>query len=459
MDEEKRKRRSELIDVRRMLTLAGAGCIIVTFYLFVGKLTGLLAVLGKILSAMAPIIIGFVIAFMLNPIVNRLRVFFTKLIRKMRPKTNDESVSKVSKILSVVCALIFFLALITAFLWILLPALYESINSLYSNIDTYAKNIEKYVNKLIKDHPDIIDVVNNYMNDLEENIKDVLAKNLLPNMDSVVQAIKNGIVGGLKLLLNFIIGIIAAVYILLSKEKFSAQGKKIVYAIFSKENGNRLLEGIENANRIFSGFIGGKIVDSIIIGFICYAFCSIVGMPYAVLISVFIGVTNIIPFFGPFIGAIPSAVIVLVESPKMCIVFLIFILILQQVDGNIIGPLILSDSTGLSSFWVLFAILVGGNLFGFFGMVLGVPAFACLYALFVRLLRDGLNKKGLDNDTDYFVTLRGFDENGEPIRGPKKPYESERNRRKRERQMKRLQQSKEFINKVSRKETSNTEEK
>ena len=190
---------------------------------------------GMIVAPSTPAASSTIIAFMLNPIVNRLRVFFTRFIRKIRPKTTEDSISKISKILSVVCALVFFLALITAFLWILLPALYESINSLYSNIDNYASNIEKYVNKLIKDHPDIIDVVNNYMNDLEENIKDVLAKNLLPNMDSVVQAIKNGIVGGLKILLNFVIGIIAAVYILLSKEKFSAQGKKIVYAILVKK--------------------------------------------------------------------------------------------------------------------------------------------------------------------------------------------------------------------------------
>lgn len=460
MDNEKRKRRLELIDVRKMLTLAGAGCIIVLFYLLIGKLSGVFSTIGKILSAMTPIIFGFVIAFLLNPIVNRFRVSFRTLLTKIRPEGNKKKISSTANTLAVVVALLFFLAVLTAFFWVLLPSLYESINSLYTNIDRYATNIDNFVNKLIKDNPDIINVVNNYMDDLEGTIKTVLAENLLPNMDSIVTAIRDGIVGGLKLILNFVIGIIAAVYILLSKDKFSAQFKKIIYAIFDMEMGNKVLASLEYADGVFSGFIGGKILDSIIVGFICYAFCAIVQMPYAILISVIVGITNIIPFFGPFIGAIPSAILVFVESPKMCIVFIIFILILQQIDGNVIGPLILSDSTGLSSFWVLFAILVGGNLFGPIGMVLGVPTFACIYAILTRHLRDSLNKKGLENDTDYFVALRGFDENGEPIRGPKVRFESERDRKKRLKNLERLQHSKDLINKVSHnKDTSDTEEK
>jgi len=181
-------------------------------------------------------------------------------------------------------------------------------------------------------------------------------------------------------------------------------------------------------------------------------------MPYAVLISVIIGVTNIIPFFGPFIGAIPSALLVFVESPKMCLVFIIFIIVLQQVDGNILGPLILGDTIGISSFWILFAILLGGNLFGFPGMVLGVPTFACIYSLLIRLIGDGLEKKGLENDTEYFVALRGFDEEGKPIRGPKKRIESQSMRKKREKQMAQLQASKDLINKVTRHDKKSTED-
>ena len=460
MDEEKRRRRLNLIDVKKMLTLAGAGCIIVLFYLLIGKLSDVFAIISKLISAMAPIIIGFVIAFLLNPIVNRLRLGFKNILRRISPNSRESVRNGIANAMSVIFAMIFFLAIITIFFWILLPALYDSIFNLYTNIDKYASNINRYVNKLIKDNPEIVESVNYYMDDIEGSIKNILADNLLPNMNSVVEAIKNGIVGGLMFLLNMLVGIIAAVYILLSKDKFSAQAKKIVYATFSRETGNKILSACEYADGVFSGFISGKILDSLIIGVICYAFCNIINMPYAVLVSVIVGVTNIIPFFGPFIGAIPSAIIVLVESPKMCLIFIIFILILQQVDGNIIGPLILSDSTGLSSFWVLFAILVGGKLFGFFGMVLGVPAFACIYTLLVRLLRDNLNRRGLKNDTEYFVALRGFDEDGNPIRGPKKKMVSERERKKRDKNLERLRHSKDFINKVSHNnENGDTEEK
>ncbi|SEP92006.1 Predicted PurR-regulated permease PerM [Lachnospiraceae bacterium NE2001] len=451
-DEEKKKKRLDLVDVRMMFTLAGAGCIVVLFFLFIGKFASVIEVIQKLFSAMTPIIIGFVIAFLLNPLVNHLRWAIKRDFKRMFKKADEKRLTSVADALAVTLSVLFLLLIITALLWILIPQLYESVQNLYNNFDQYVTNVENMVNKLIKDYPDLEGMVNNYMDDLEETIKKILTDKLLPNMNNIVVAISNGVVGGLKMILNFVIGIIAAIYILASKDKFSAQAKKIIYSIFDKEKGNKILSTIDYVDGVFSGFIGGKLLDSFIIGAICFIFCTIVNMPYAMLISVIIGVTNIIPFFGPFIGAIPSALLVLVESPKMCVVFIIFIIVLQQVDGNIIGPLILADSTGLSSFWVLFAILVGGNLFGFFGMVLGVPTFACIYALLTHQLRNNLNKRGLKNDTEYFVALRGFDENGNPVRGPKKKFESASNKRKRERQMRQLQQSKQFIDKVTRHE-------
>ncbi len=447
--EDKRRKRLQLFDLKQMFTFAGAGCIIVLFFLFVGKFDKILDGFAKILSAMAPIITGLIIAFILNPLVNRLRVSIKKDFSKMFKKAKDETLQKIADGLAVALAIAFFLAIIVGLLWVLIPQLYESIQNLYNNFDQYVTNMENMVNRLVKNHPEIDQAVNNYMDDIEESIKDILTKKLLPNMNNIVVAISSGVVGGLKLILNFVVGIIAAIYILASKDKFSSQFKKIIYSIFDMKKGNTILAAYDYVDGVFSGFLSGKLLDSFIIGVICFIFCRIVNMPYAVLISVIIGITNIIPFFGPFIGAIPSAVLVLVESPKMCVVFIIFIIVLQQIDGNILGPLILSDSTGLSSFWVLFAILVGGNLFGFAGMVLGVPAFACIYALMVQIMKNNLNKKGLKNDTEYFIGLRGFDEDGNPIRGPKKKMESASNRRKREKQLKQLQQSMEFIDKVT----------
>ena len=448
MEDKKKNRHLDLIDTKRMLTIASAGCIIVLFYLLIGKFPLVLKSLGRLISALSPIIIGCIIAFLLNPIVNRLRIWLREVFKNIFKDKYSDKHAHMADGLSVVLSILFFLLILTAFFWILIPSLYESIISLYDNFDKYTTNTENFVRNLVKDYPKVVNVVNNYMDDIEAAIKNLFTEKLLPNMDTVVKTLSSGIIGSVKFVFNFLIGIIAAIYILSSKDKYSAQFKKLVYAVFTIKKGNKILAVTEYIDGVFSGFISGKIIDSIIIGLICFAFCSIVDMPYAVLVSVIIGVTNIIPFFGPFIGAIPSAFLVFVESPKMCLVFIIFIVILQQIDGNILGPLILGDTIGISSFWILFAILLGGNLFGFAGMVLGVPTFACIYALLIRTIGDGLDKKGLKNDTEYFIALRGFDENGNPIRGPKKRYESQSMIKKREKQKAQLQASKELLNKV-----------
>ena len=449
MEDKKKNRHLDLIDTKRMLTIASAGCIIVLFYLLIGKFPLVLKSLGRLISALSPIIIGCIIAFLLNPIVNRLRIWLREVFKNIFKDKYSDKHAHMADGLSVVLSILFFLLILTAFFWILIPSLYESINSLYDNFDKYTTNTENFVRNLVKDYPKVVNVVNNYMDDIEAAIKNLFTEKLLPNMDTVVKTLSSGIIGSVKFVFNFLIGIIAAIYILSSKDKYSAQFKKLVYAVFTIKKGNKILAVTEYIDGVFSGFISGKIIDSIIIGLICFAFCSIVDMPYAVLVSVIIGVTNIIPFFGPFIGAIPSAFLVFVESPKMCLVFIIFIVILQQIDGNILGPLILGDTIGISSFWILFAILLGGNLFGFAGMVLGVPTFACIYALLIRTIGDGLEKKGLKNDTEYFIALRGFDENGNPIRGPKKRYESQSMIEKRAKQKAQLQASKELLNKVT----------
>lgn len=328
---------------------------------------------------------------------------------------------------------------------ILIPQLTESIEKLVGSFPTYIQEIELWAKKQLSNNEELNLIVGNYLNIFENSAMNFLQENILPNMNTIVSKVSSGIVGGVKFVFNFIIGIIIAVYILADKEELAAQGKKVIYAVFSKEKGNDILNGIDYVYSVFGGFINGKIIDSIIIGLICALFCQMIEMPYAVLISVVIGVTNVIPFFGPFIGAIPTAFLVLVEDPKMCIIYIIFVLILQQVDGNILGPLILGDSTGLSGLWVMFAILIGGNLFGFAGMLLGVPVFACVYTFLTILLRDKLKKKGMTNDTEYFMSLRGFDKEGEPIYGPKKKRESAKGRKKRLKQQERLQKAKETI--------------
>ena len=235
-------------------------------------------------------------------------------------------------------------------------------------------------------------------------------------MDKIVAGITSGIVGGLKIILNMVLAIIISVYVMAGKETLISVAKKLIYSIFSIKNANSVLDGMRYVSQVFGGFVNGKIIDSFIIGAICYVFMVIVGFDYAVLISIVVGVTNVIPYFGPFIGAIPSAFILLMISPKQSIIFVIFVIVLQQVDGNIIGPLILGDRLKLSSMWILFAILVGGGLFGVLGMILGAPCFACIYSLVGTICRSKLKERNLPTDTDDFYGLECIvSENGKNV--------------------------------------------
>lgn len=433
-------------DIRKCAILAGALCVVVLFSQLIGKIGVLGHALGRLFSAMAPIIMGCVIAFLVCPIMNFFKSNLTKLLIKILGEKRKRKAGRIANTLAVILSILLFLALIGSLLWVLIPELRDSIMELYNKIPEYIENIQNMITRTLANNKDLEQLINNSLDDFQTSITSIINDKLLPNMDTIILTVSSGIVGGIKFVMNFLIGIIVAIYILGSKDILAAQGKKIIYSAFSKKHGNRILDALDYINSIFSGFINGKIIDSMIIGIICAIFCNSVHMPYAVLISVVVGVTNIIPFFGPFIGAIPSALLVLVADPMMCVVFVIFIIILQQIDGNIIGPLILGDSTGLSGLWVMFAILVGGNLFGFAGMLLGVPVFACIYTLFTIILRERLKSKGLTNATGYYLTLRRFDEKtGEPVRGSKPKRVSAKKRKQHMKSLETLQHAKENL--------------
>ncbi len=247
------------------------------------------------------------------------------------------------------------------------------------------------------------------------------ANSIIPKLGDLSIKVKDGAIDFVIALKDFIIGFIVAIYLLISKETFIAQARKVMYAIFPKNVGKSVLRVSARINNTLSGFLSGKLVDSFIIGTICFIVMRIFSWDFAVLISVIIGVTNIIPFFGPFFGAIPSALLLLMAAPRQVIPFVIFIIILQQVDGNILGPKILGDSTGLSPFWVMFAIFVGGGLFGFAGMLLGVPIFAVVYALFSEFVAYLLKKKKLSHRTSDY---NDFDINNPPP-SPALPFQKE----------------------------------
>ncbi|MDO5126248.1 MAG: AI-2E family transporter [Eubacteriales bacterium] len=395
------------------IILSAALCVYALFSVLLKQWGAIQAVLDKIGKAIAPFLIGLVLAFLLNPIMIYIRNFLTMLSVKMFKKEYNEAY-KTTKVPSLVLTIIFFLGLTVGFFFLVVPSISESIQDLMDNSSEYIENANTFIEKICSKNGHLKDALNNGMDFLDKNLKTIIDNKVMPNIDTIVLKVSNGVILGVKAAFNFLVGIVFAIYLLLSKHMLLAQCKKFIFLFFSKEKGTKILEGCSYVNSVFGGYINGKIIDSIIIGILCFIFTAAVHYKYAILISVIIGVTNIIPFFGPLFGAIPGALLALMDGPIYFIIFIIFVLVLQQFDGNILGPLILGDSTGLSGMWVLLAILVFGDLFGVAGMILGVPLFACIYALIALVLRDGLQRKNLSSNTEDYLLLEGFDADGNP---------------------------------------------
>ena len=416
-------------DINRAILLGAVLCIVVLFAYALFNYSSFSDDIKTVVVAVRPMVIGCVIAFLLNPIMNFFKSFLFDINAKLFKKKSPDSIYKLSNVEALICTIIVFVALVVSFFLIIIPALKDSMTKLYDSTPEYIEVVTKWAKTILKNSPKLADFVIAYMDDFQKNIAEIIKDKVLPNMDTVISTVTEGIASGVSAVLEVVIGIFASIYILAAKDTLGAQFKKLIYAVFKQEKGNVVMDALGYVNQVFGGFINGKIIDSMIIGIICAIFCNIVGMPYAALVSVVVGITNIIPVFGPFIGAIPSALIILVDNPKMCFVFIVFIIILQQIDGNIIGPLILGDSTGLSGFWVLFAIIIGGRLFGIVGMVIGVPVFACIYALAAHFIKKRMGEIGMENDTDYYVTLHKFDEDGNPVRRNKHKTEGRKSKK------------------------------
>ncbi len=402
-------------DVNRGIILTLSLCLVVVFMSLIDKVPVVFGWIGAFLGALTPFIIGLGIAFLLNPVVKILKKPMRKLTGKWC-KTQAKADS-LANVFSVILTIVLFIAFLVILLSIVLPQIKDSVLKLYDNIPTYMNNVKNWLNNIFKGNQSVMDVINKYLDNFQETMSKLLSNTLIPNLDTILLKVTSGIMGVFGAVINIFVGIIVSIYVLLDKEKMKAKSKKLIYSTFSKERGNKVLDGLEYVNRVFGGFINGKVIDSLVIGILTGLFCAMVDMPYGALVAVIIGVTNIIPFFGPFIGAVPSAFLILVEDPKMALVFVIFILVLQQLDANIVQPVVLGESTGLSGLGVLIAIMVGSSMFGIVGMILAVPVFAIIYTILTILLRNRLHRKGFTNNTDYFVNLYGFDEDGNPIRG------------------------------------------
>lgn len=358
-------------------------------------------------GALGPIFAGFILAYLLNPLLGFFeRNIFKPISKVLFKKAKKESTAKkFTRGCSVICTFVLFFILLGVGLYLVIPQVYQSLMKIVTDASGYYETLEKWVLSFTEENEQMGEYLIMVMDKVYNQALDYLNKDILPNMDKIVVGITTGIVGGLKMVLNVVLALIISVYVLIEKEKIICVCKKLTYSLFNIRNANSIVKGTRYVNQVFGGFINGKIIDSFIIGVLAYIFMIVVDFEYPVLISMIIGVTNVIPYFGPFIGAFPSILIMLMVDIKQGFILAVFILILQQLDGNVIGPLILGDRLKISSMWILFAILVGGGFFGVPGMILGAPCFACIYALVGVLCKKKLKEKELPIESDAYYNL------------------------------------------------------
>ena len=374
-----------------------AMCILFFFGLF--RFNELKTYLGLIISILRPFAFGAVIAYLLCPLCNLLERYLIKLLKieeiteETEKKTQKISPEKIKKLLgsvSIFLSLVLFCLVIYILVAMVGAQVVKSVQDLITAMPDYIQKVSLWLEELVVDNTFILNHVEQYSTDIMVNVQNYAKEQLLPNINNIINGVSVSLWTLARVAKDFVIGLIVAFYLMNSRKIFGRQATMVVRALFpekdyleadKEQTVDWILRQANILNDYLGGFIKGKLLDSLIIGLICMFFTSVMDMPYAMLVSVVIGVTNIIPFFGPFIGAIPTAILILMVNPLKCVYFIIFILVLQQFDGNILGPKILGNSTNLSSFWVLFAILLFGGLFGIVGMVLGVPVFAFLYQL------------------------------------------------------------------------------
>ena len=369
-----------------MLAGFGAISLSILFFFLIYRFQGFGDAISKLTGILMPFIYGAVIAYLLKPVCNCVENFLRRLL--------PEKMGTAANMLAVTISLLFGILVVYALIMMIVPQLITSVTTLYY---TARNNLNDFVDwashqEIIASNQKLLDFIETSYDNLQDTLDNLVRTKLIPSMQSLLSGAALGVMSLVTFLKNIVIGLIVSVYLLASRKKFGQQGKLILYSLIKPRWADIILEEILYADKMFGGFINGKILDSAIIGVLCYIACLIFKFPSALLVSVIIGVTNVIPFFGPFIGAIPATLLILIQNPIKALWFVLFVLVLQQVDGNIIGPKILGNTTGLSSFWVLFAILLFGGLWGFVGMIIGVPLFAVIYDVLKKFVFHGLRR-------------------------------------------------------------------
>ena len=410
------KRLLENKHARLMFMIFIVGALLIIFNQIVGNYESFSEGVGTIKTIISPFIYGFVMAYLLSPIYNATVRGLYKLLGKYFK--NKQRLFSFCKLVASVVAVVCLIGAVAGLIALIVPQVIESLTGILKSLPQRLTQLSALFNDITSkmDNKRLAMKMSEIYAQVQTNLIELAQTKLLPGMGTLVGQVSTQVLLTLKTMMNVMIGVMACVYMLNSKERFQGQFKKVILATLPKEKAEAVFDFAKFTNRTFGGFINGKIIDSIIIGIICFILMEIFGFPYPILISAIIGITNVIPFFGPFIGAIPAAIIILLVSPIHALYFLILIFILQQVDGNIIGPAILGNTTGIASFWVLFSIVIGGGLFGFIGMVLGVPVFAIIYYYFSRSINKRLEAKGLEFRTDSYEDLNKYKIDKEELR-------------------------------------------
>lgn len=386
-----------------------AACVVITFYFLLKNSRSVSEWINHVITVVQPIFFGFVMAFLMNPIM----VFFESRLDRLFKKVfkSESNAKKANRTVSTIISLIVIIGIAAFIITAIVPNLISTIVYLASHIEDQIAAVLDWANIITKgQYEDVL------MKAKDNNIGDIVDQGMMLldryvdyDQSDVMSTVTTSVIYVGHFVVGIIIGIFVSVYVLLSKETFKAQAKKIICGLFSPKYSNIILEISRKSADIFYGFIIGKIIDSIIIGIICYIGCLLMNMPYPILVSTIVGVTNFIPVFGPYIGAVPTVAIIFLTEPMKGIYFLIFVLILQQIDGNVIGPKILGDSTGVSSFWVVFAVVTGAGFFGVGGMIIAVPVVAVIYYIIGRFASYLVKRRGLPVATQDYELLNHID--------------------------------------------------
>ena len=364
----------------------GAISLSVLFFFLLYRMQGVEEVLGTITDILMPFIYGGIIAYLLRPMCNAYSGWFQKLFKGKR--------DHLAEVLAITCSLITGILVVYTLIIMIAPQLYRSAANFWETVPTKVEALLVWATEKFGENEMLLHYFDLSYEAIYSALDTWARETLAPYVAEVVSGVGSSVWKVLMFLYNVLIGIFVAVYLLASRKKFARQGILVVRSMFKPRWADLVLEEIAYIDRMFGGFIDGKIVDSAIIGLLCYAGCVIFKFPNPLLVSAIVGITNVIPFFGPFLGAVPATILILIENPMKAVWFVLFVLALQQLDGNVIGPKILGEHTGVSSFWVLFSIVLFGGLWGIAGMIVAVPLFAVLYDLIKRLVRVGLRRNG-----------------------------------------------------------------